>query len=147
MSSKTPWENAAQSEGITPSERYLTRLARKAFLSLWSYSNLYTDEGRSTGKGDGKELCDLLVVFGNNVLIFSDKHSEFPSHPDINVSWSRWYRRAVEKSSRQLAGAKKFIQAHPTRVFLDKACQARLPIDLPHLGVARYFLFAVTRGS
>jgi len=147
MSSKTPWENAAQSEGITDSERYLTRLARKAFLSLWSYSNLYTDEGRSKSKGDGKELCDLLVVFGNNVLLFSDKHCEFPSHPDIKVSWSRWYRRAIEKSARQLRGAEAFIKAHPTRVFLDKGCQTQFPIALPEPGAARYFLVVVTRGS
>jgi hypothetical protein len=147
MKSKTPWETAAESEGVTNSERYLTRLARKAFLSLWSYSNLYTDEGRSKDKGDGKELCDLVVVFGNNVLLFSDKHCKFPSHPDIKVSWSRWYRRAIEKSARQLLGAEKFIKAHPTRVFLDKDCQTRLPIDLPDPRIAHYFLVVVTRGS
>jgi hypothetical protein len=147
MKSKTPWETPAESEGVTNSERYLPRLARKAFLSLWSYSNLYMDEGRSKDKGDGKELCDLVVVFGNNVLLFSDKHCKFPSHSDIKVSWSRWYRRAIEKSARQLLGAEKFIKAHPTRVFLDKDCQTRLPIDLPDPRAAHYFLVAVTRGS
>jgi len=147
MKSKTPWEIAAESEGTTDSERYLTRLARRAFLSLWSYSNVFTDEGRSNGKGDGKELCDLLVVFGNNILLFSDKHCEFPSHSDINVSWSRWYKRAIEKSVRQLSGAEKFIKAYPQRIFLDKDCQTPLPIDLPDPLVANYFLFAVTRGS
>lgn len=147
MNNKTPWENAAESEGTTDSERYLTRLARKAFLSLWSYSNLFTDKGRSNSKGDGKELCDLLVVFGNNVLLFSDKHCEFPSHPDINISWSRWYRHAIERSARQLSGAEKFIKAHPSCIFLDKDCQKRLPIDLPDPRDARYFLVAVTRGS
>ena len=69
MEEKTPWEQAAAAEGITDSERLLTRLAKKAFLSLWSYSNVFTDEGRTAGKGDGKELCDLLVVFGNDVLL------------------------------------------------------------------------------
>jgi hypothetical protein len=123
------------------------RLAQKAFLSLWSYPNLHTDEGRATSKGDGKELCDLLVVFGNYVLIFSDKHCQFPSHPDITIVLSRWYRRAIEKSARQLAGAEKFIKAYPKRVFLDKDCRTPLPIDLPDTNVARYFLVAVTRGS
>jgi hypothetical protein len=146
MISKTPWERAAESEGQTDSERYLTQLARKALMSLWSYSNLFTDEGRK-GKGDGKELCDLLVVFGNNVLLFSDKHCEFPLHSNISISWSRWYKRAVEKSARQLSGAEKFLKAYPTRVFLDKDCKTHLPIDLSDPNVARYFLFAVTRGS
>ena len=147
MISRTPWESAAESAGKTDSERYLAQLARKAFLSLWSYSNLFTDEGRSKGKGDGKELCDLLVVFGNNVFLFSDKHCEFPLHPEISISWSRWYKRAVEKSARQLSGAEKFLKAYPTRVFLDKECKTRLPIDLPAPNVAHYFLVAVTRGS
>ena len=147
MKRKTPWERAAESVGATDSERYLIQLARKAFLSLWSYPNLFTDEGRTKCKGDGKELCDLLVVFGNNILVFSDKHCEFPSHSNIKVSWSRWYRRAIEKSARQLSGAEKFLKEHPTRIFLEKDCQARLPIDLPDSRVARYFLIAVTRGS
>ncbi len=72
MKDKTAWEKAAEAQGTTASERALTRLARKAFLSLWSYPNVYSDEGRSKGKGkgDGKELVDLLVVFGNDVLLF-----------------------------------------------------------------------------
>lgn len=146
-SKKTPWAAAAQAGGATESERYLAGLARKAFLSLWSFTNLFTGEGRRNGKGDGKELCDLLVVFGTNVLLFSDKHCEFPKHPDLQVSWARWYKSAVEKSARQLAGAEKFIREHPCRIFLDKHCQARLPIALPAPNDATYFLIAVTRGS
>ena len=63
-----------KSDGITPSERYLSKLCRRSFLGLWSYPNLHTDDGRKAEKGVGHELCDLLVVFGNNVIIFSDKH-------------------------------------------------------------------------
>src|SRR3569832_2440071 len=67
MSNKTAWEKAAEAQGTTDSERALARLARKAFLSLWSYPNVYSDKGRSGGMGDGKELADLLVVFGTDV--------------------------------------------------------------------------------
>lgn len=147
MSKKTPWEDAAAAEGITASERALTRLGRKAFLSLWSYSNVFTDEGRRNGKGDGKELCDLLVVFGNDVLIFSDKHCEYQSDTDVGVAWRRWYKRAIEKSAKQLAGAEKFVKAFPKRVYIDRQCLATLPIALPEPSVARYFLIAVTRGA
>ena len=45
MGKKTAWEQAAAAEGTTDSERALTRVAKKAFLSLWSYSNVFTDEG------------------------------------------------------------------------------------------------------
>lgn len=147
MDEKTPWEQAAEAEGTTDSERALTRLAKKAFLSLWSYSNVFTDEGRSNEKGDGKELCDLLVVFGNDVLLFSDKDCEYHSHKDVKVAWPRWYKRAIEKSANQLAGAEKFAKAFPKRIFLDKQCQVPLPVPLPEAGVARYFLIAVTRGA
>ena len=85
MDNKTAWEKSAETEGTTKSERTLTRLARKAFLSLWSYPNVYSDEGRSNGKGDGKELVDLLVVFGNDVLLFSDKDCAFRNSPTSTV--------------------------------------------------------------
>lgn len=147
MNPKTIWQSASDAEGKTESERYLTKLAKKAFLSLWSYSNLFSDEGRASGKGDGNELCDLLVVFGNNVLLFSDKECKFTQHQDIMVSWSRWYKRAIEKSVRQLIGAEKFLREHPGRIFLDKSCQTRLPLELPSSSVATYYLIAVTRGS
>lgn len=86
MSEKTAREKAAEAKGTTDSERALARLARRAFLSLWSYPNVYSDEGRSGGKGDGNELADLLVVFGNDVLLFSDKHCAFQSDVDVQVA-------------------------------------------------------------
>lgn len=147
MNEQTAWEKAASADGTTPSERALANLARKAFLSLWSYPNIFTDEGRSNGKGDGKELCDLLVVFGNDVLLFSDKDCAFRSDIDVAVAWPRWYRSAIDRAAKQLAGAEKFLKAYPKRVFLDKGCQAPMPIELPESGVARYYLIAVTRGS
>ncbi len=147
MTEETAWEKAASADGTTPSERALASLARKAFLSLWSYPNVFTDEGRTNGKGDGKELCDLLVVFGNDVLLFSDKDCAYQSNVDVAVAWPRWYRSAIDKSARQLTGAEKFIKAYPKRVFLDKACQSPLPIELPEASLARYYLIAVTRGS
>jgi len=134
------------SSGNTESERYLVRLAKKAFLSLWSYPNLYTDEGLH-GKGDGKELCDLLIVFGNDVVIFSDKACKFTTHKDMNVAWYRWYRRAVEKSARQLNGAESWIKRFPNKIYLDRDCKTSLPIKLPVEPNLRIHLVAVTRGS
>lgn len=147
MTNKTAWEKAAEAQGTTDSERALNRLARKTFLSLWSYPNVYSDEGRSGAKGDGKELVDLLVLFGTNVLLFSDKHCLFQSGIDIKVAWPRWYKRAIEKSAKQLAGAESFVRRFPDRVFVDKSCQTKLPVSLPDPSVARYFLIAVTRGG
>ena len=140
------WVNSYSISGSTDSERYLVRLARRAFLSLWSYSNVYTDEGRR-GRGDGKEFCDLLVVFGDDVILFSDKHCEFVPHADINIAWSRWYKRAIEKSAKQLAGAEAWLIRYPDRLFLDPGCKSSLPIKLPDASRRRVHLIAVTRGA
>lgn len=141
------WIAAAAAEGVTSSERILAKLARRAFLSLWSYPNVYTDEGRKNGKGAGKELCDLFVVFGNDVLLFSDKDCSFGSHTDVKLAWRRWYTKAIAKSAKQLEGAEKFLREHPTRIYLDRLCEVKFPVALPPADLARYHLIAVTRGS
>lgn len=147
MPERTPWETAIEVEPKTESERYLSRLARLAFLSFWCYGNVHTNEGKTTDTGDGKELCDLLVVFGNHILIFSDKHCEYPEHPDALVAWSRWYKRAIDKSVKQLLGAEKFIRDRPDRLFLDKQCTVPFPYRLPNMEEAVIHRIAVTRGS
>ena len=59
-------------EGVTDAERSLKRLCDRSFLSLWSHAGIYRDQGK-VGKGHGKEVCDLLVVFEDHIIIFSDK--------------------------------------------------------------------------
>jgi hypothetical protein len=54
--------------GVTGSERFLAQLAEHSFLNLWSYPNVVIDK-KLGGVGDGKEMCDLLVVCGDDVLI------------------------------------------------------------------------------
>ena len=147
MPSVEPETPQSPSEGTTLSERYLARLAKRSFLSLWSYANVYTDEGRRGGKGDGKELCDLLVVFGDDVLIFSDKHCDFPNTGQTALAWARWYRRAVQKSARQVVGARNWITRFPSRLYLDRACHDCFPIALPSPSELRFHLVAVTSGA
>jgi hypothetical protein len=132
---------------MTESERYLLSLCRKAFLSLWAHPNVYTDEGKPTAKGVGKELCDLLVVFGNDVIIFSDKHCAYKETGNDDVDWKRWYRKAVGKSVGQLRGAASFIERFPERLFLDKFCTQPFPVAIPIASNRTIHLVAVTRGS
>ncbi len=47
--------------GVTPSERYLAQLARHSFLSLWSYTNLFTDEYLFVKRGRS-QLLDFSVL-------------------------------------------------------------------------------------
>lgn len=117
--------------GITPSEQYLGQLCRKSFLSLWSYQNVFTDRGKNEKNRQGKELCDLLVIFENDIIIFSDKSCEMPDTGDIWLDWSRWYKRAIEKSASQVFGAERWLKEHPNRLFIDPHCQQPFPLPIP----------------
>lgn len=132
--------------GITPSERAVGKLCEHTFLSLWSYSGLYRDQG-VTRNGDGKEICDLIVVFGNDIIVFSDKDCAFPRTGDLKTDWTRWYRRAVVKSAIQASGAERWIRQHPDRIFIDRSCQQRFPLRLPLQEMMRFHHVVVAHNA
>lgn len=114
-----------RSEGVTDAERYLKKLCDRSFLSMWSYAGVFND------RGTGQEFCDLLVVFIEHIIIFSDKDCEFPNTGDIELDWKRWFKKAIKKSADQVYGAERWILKHPNRLFLDQTCNIPFPIDLP----------------
>jgi hypothetical protein len=127
------------SEGVNASERYLTKLCRNSFLSLWSYPNLY---GRKN-----QELCDLLVLFDNHVIIFSDKSCAFPNTGNLKLDWDRWFRRTVDSSARQIWGAERWIKSFPDRLFLNAACTTLFPLRLPEPSKAQFHRVLVAHGA
>ncbi len=128
-----------KSKGTTASERLLALLADRTFLTLWAYPNVFRDHG--------KELCDLLVVCGNHIIVFSDKSIEWPSNVSTELAWSRWYRRAIAKSSDQLHRAINWIKKHPDRLYLNAQCSERFPIDLPQKDKMQIHGVIVARGA
>jgi hypothetical protein len=118
-------------EGVTESERYLAKLCKHSFLSMWSYPGVFRNQGRPRGKGDGKEVCDLLVVFENHIIILSDKDCRFDDAGNLQVGWGRWFKRAVQRSANQVWGAERRIRQFPNRLFLDRQCTVQFPINLP----------------
>lgn len=130
-----------KSSGITPTERYLVRLCERAFLRLWSYPNLYRDQG------GGKELCDVLIVFGSDIIVFSDKSCTYPDSGDEVKDWARWFKRSIADSARQVYGAERWIRHHPDRIFLDPGCKQPLPIELPPVDEMRIHRVVVARGA
>jgi len=125
-----------KSTGLNTAEEYLSRLCKDTFLSLWSYPNVFRDQGRTNAsrkspKGDGKEVCDLLVVFENHLIIFSDKQCAFSRTGDIELDWSRWYRKAVKKAANQIWGAERWIFNEPNKLYLDKSCTQPFPLSIP----------------
>ncbi len=130
-----------KSGGATPTERLLAKLCEQTFLGFWSYPNTYRDQGGP------KELCDLLVVSGNNIIIFSDKRCAFPDTGDLKLDWSRWYRKAILGSAQQIFGAERWLKNHPDRVFLDNKCAERLPLSLAHMSNCRFHRVIVALGA
>jgi hypothetical protein len=75
-------------------EAIIHTLATKTFLTDWCYPN--------PKKPDGKELCDLLVVFDDTAIIWQIK--------DLKVDGVGRYKKAeVEKNLRQLGGARRHM--------------------------------------
>jgi hypothetical protein len=72
-----------------------------------------------------------LVVFGDDVLIFSDKEVAWTDAQDSAIAWARWFRKAVKKSAEQIRGAERWIKSFPNRIYLDELCVNQLPLKLP----------------
>ena len=104
--------------GFTSTEKNLAALADKIFLNLWAYPNLF-------GVG-GKELCDLLVVCGDDVLIFSDKNINWSPGVDVKVAWPRWYKKAIGKSAAQINGAARYLRDRPDQLFSRRGMQGTI---------------------
>src|SRR3569623_1772917 len=120
--------------GVTESERYLARLCERSFLRLWSHPNVY--------RKPHKELCDLLVVFGDDVVVFQDKSCRFGDGP---LAWERWHRRSISAARHQLHQSARWLRSHADREFLDRRCEIPFPFELPR--EPRIHLVAVTLGA
>lgn len=142
LAHSAPGRTIRRGQGVTPAERYVKQLCDGTFLSLWSYPGLYRDQ-KLNGSSEGKELADLIVVFDDQILIFSDKHCLFPNTGDLSLDWQRWFRRAVRQSLKQLLGAERWLRNYPNRVFLDSRCTQPFPIAFPDVRTARFHLLLV----
>lgn len=88
---------------VTPSEEFVFRLSQSAFLPLWTYAN-------PLRPGEGKELCDVLIVCPPHIIIFSVKECEIGRDGDPRTQRERWLRSAVDTSVRQVYGAERQLR-------------------------------------
>lgn len=128
-----------KSQGLTESEALLASLCEQSFFDLWTYPNLF--------KKPAKELVDLMVVFRNDVLLFSDKSCAYPETGDPKLDWQRWYSRAIAKSAHQVHQAERWLRSYPGSVFLDTKATQKLPLDLPAADVLNIHRICVTTGA
>ncbi len=112
-----------KSSGVTNTERMLAEFCERSFLKLWSYPNPCKD--------DGRELCDLLAVFGEYVFIFFDRANQLPEVPDKNpqVLWDRWKRNVIDRQVKTAHGAERYIRSGRP-IFLDAKGTTPFPLTI-----------------
>jgi len=115
--------NIQKSSGVTRTEQLLSELCDRTFLKLWTYPNPYKD--------DGHELCDLLVVFENHVIIFFDRESRRLQEcgEDISLGWQRWKKEVVDKQIKTANGAERYLRSGRP-IFLDAKKEKKFPLQV-----------------
>jgi hypothetical protein len=121
---------------MTESEILVNKLCEKVFLSLWTIAS-------PIGKEAGKELCDALVVFDNKIIIISVKDIKYKETEKIEIGWDRWNKAAIEKSIKQLKGAKRFLENSNEA----KSQDGKVTIKLPEKNSRTYFFLTISLGS
>ena len=114
-----------KSEGTTKTEKLLASLCEQSFLKLWSYPNPY--------KEDGDELCDLLVVYGNDAFVFFDREKvlDYSNDNTPEVIWKRWVRKVIDAQIRTAKGAEKYLKSGRS-IFLDSKNDVPFPVEVNH---------------
>ncbi len=76
-------------------EEFVNEIAYSSFLDYWCYPSPKDEYG------DKKEICDLLILFGDSLIIVSVKNYEFKDF------YSRYFRRTIDKAVKQIYGAER----------------------------------------
>lgn len=87
---------------ITSGEQNLNMLLQNIFGDLFVFSNPFLKKG--------EELCDILIIYRNHIIIFSDKESQNKTAKDLYKAWGSFYKKNIEKSDKQLIEANKAIK-------------------------------------
>jgi hypothetical protein len=116
-------------------EEALAEFADRVFLRIWSFPR---PQNRRQ-----KEMCDLLVVSGDHVILFSDKEKKWNYKKPDDLNWTRFCGAALEKNLDQLIGALRNIELWPDQVFTEKDHK---PIMLPPAEVRKTHLILTVHG-
>lgn len=121
--------------GTNESEKLINEVSDQCFMRLWNYPSPYRPQGKKSTLSDGKEICDHLVVFEDDILIISDKNGALTienseggiSDTSIEIGWKRYYKNNIQGGLKQLDGAKRWILNYPNDIYLDTKCQHKIP--------------------
>lgn len=97
-------------------EDFVQFLAEKSYLKYWCFPNPMDLEG------DGKEICDFLILFYDTAIIISVKNY------NVNGNYDRFVNKVIGKSTKQLFGAqRKFKQR--SKIKLKHEIQGEVEFD------------------
>jgi hypothetical protein len=119
---------------MNPSEQYAFSLARRSSLILWSYAT-------PLRALKGRELCDVLIVFGKDIAIISVKEVSLTGKSTTHLD--RWKRRAIKASVKQIYGAERWLRSATHVVRSDGS----LGLPLPSASKMVFHRIAVALGS
>lgn len=106
---------------MTKSEEWAYKLCRGSFFSLFSFVN-------PIGK-KGKELCDVIIICGKDIVLISVKEININLTDNYDVDYNRWNTRAIEDSVKQLNGAERFLKAVSSFKLKGSEEEIELPIE------------------
>ena len=96
-------------------EQLIQELAEKTFLTDWCYANPRLP--------DGKELCDLLIIFDTTSVIWQIKNLDSDKHGVLKSS-------ELEKNLRQLGGARRQLFDLKTKIELTNPRRGKETLDV-----------------
>jgi len=111
-------------------EKMVHQLAEKSFFIDWCFQNPKLP--------DGKELCDLLVVYDSVAIIWQIKDLKLDDN-------GKYKRKEVEKNIRQLSGARRQLIELKTPVELENSRRRKENLD-PSV-ITEIFLISVIMGE
>lgn len=106
---------------MTKSEEWAYNLCRNSFFSLFSFVN-------PIGK-KGKELCDVIIICGKDIVLISVKEININLTDNYDVDYNRWNTRAIEDSVKQLNGAERFLKSVSSFKLKGSEEESELPIE------------------
>ena len=110
-------------------ERYAHELASSKYFGRWCHITPFPLDDRS------HELTDLLIVWGDVVIIFSIKNCEFKGN------YVRHQRKTVEDGIRQISGAHRKLLRQPSFTVMDGSNRRTVTIsDYPECKIFRVVL-------
>ncbi len=77
------------------------------------------------------------------MIIISVKEIIYKETDDFQTGWNRWNKSAIEKSIKQLRGAKRYLDTQSA----IKSKEHNVVFDLPNLDIRQYHLMTVLLGA